>query len=98
VYFRSGADVFFNAKSRLLAELSLRDPVPAIYEYNEFARAGGLMSNGCSSRNRIDGLASIWGEFSRATTLVGGKHKSDEDERDAHPKCSNVLFPWLNLR
>ena len=34
-----GADAFFNAKSRLLAELSLRnDAVPAIYEYNEFAK------------------------------------------------------------
>jgi ABC-type uncharacterized transport system substrate-binding protein len=37
------ADAFFNAKSRLLAELSLRNAVPAIYEYNEFVNAGGLM-------------------------------------------------------
>jgi hypothetical protein len=29
---------FFNAKSRLLAELSLRNAVAAIYEYNEFAK------------------------------------------------------------
>jgi hypothetical protein len=29
---------FFNAKSRLLAELSLRNAVSAIYEYNEFAK------------------------------------------------------------
>jgi putative tryptophan/tyrosine transport system substrate-binding protein len=43
-----GADAFFNAKSRPLAELSLRDAVPAIYEYNEFAKAGGLMSYGTS--------------------------------------------------
>jgi putative tryptophan/tyrosine transport system substrate-binding protein len=39
-----GADAFFNAKSRLLAELSLRYAVPAIYEYTEFTSAGGLMS------------------------------------------------------
>jgi putative tryptophan/tyrosine transport system substrate-binding protein len=68
-----GADAFFNAKSWLLAELSLRDAVPAIYEYNEFARAGGLMSYGAASRKHIDGPASIRGEFLRATTLVGGR-------------------------
>jgi putative tryptophan/tyrosine transport system substrate-binding protein len=39
-----GADAFYNAKSRLLAELSLRYGVPAIYEYSEFTKAGGLMS------------------------------------------------------
>src|ERR1035437_1241237 len=41
-----GADAFFNTNSKLLAELSLQYAVPAIYEYNEFTRAGGLMSYG----------------------------------------------------
>src|SRR5260370_22603116 len=41
-----GADAFYNAKSRPLAELSLRYGVPAIYEYTEFTNAGGLMSYG----------------------------------------------------
>jgi len=41
-----GADAFYNAKSRLLAELSLRYVVPAIYEYTAFTNAGGLMSYG----------------------------------------------------
>ena len=39
-----GADAFFNANSRRLAEFSQRYAVPAIYEYNEFTDAGGLMS------------------------------------------------------
>jgi putative tryptophan/tyrosine transport system substrate-binding protein len=39
-----GSDAFYNAKSRLLAELSLRYGVPSIYEYSEFTNAGGLMS------------------------------------------------------
>jgi putative ABC transport system substrate-binding protein len=43
-----GADAFFNGKSRLLAELSLRYAVPAIYQYPEFTAAGGLMSYGGS--------------------------------------------------
>jgi len=43
-----GADALFNSKSQLLAELSLRYGVPAIYQYNEFADAGGLISYGGS--------------------------------------------------
>lgn len=39
-----GADAFFNAKSKLLAELSLRNRVPAIYGYSDFTDAGGLLS------------------------------------------------------
>jgi putative ABC transport system substrate-binding protein len=45
-----GGDAFFNSRSKLLAELSLRHGVPAIYEYNEFTDAGGLMSYGGSIR------------------------------------------------
>jgi putative tryptophan/tyrosine transport system substrate-binding protein len=41
-----GADAFYNAKSKLLAEFSLRHAVPTIYEYSEFTGAGGLMSYG----------------------------------------------------
>jgi putative tryptophan/tyrosine transport system substrate-binding protein len=43
-----GADALFNSKSQLLAELSLRYKVPAIYQYGEFADAGGLISYGGS--------------------------------------------------
>jgi putative ABC transport system substrate-binding protein len=39
-----GADAFFNAKSKLLAELSLRNGVPGIYGYSNFTDAGGLVS------------------------------------------------------
>ncbi len=41
-----GADAFYNANSKLLAEASLRHKVPVIYEYTEFTDAGGLMSYG----------------------------------------------------
>jgi ABC-type uncharacterized transport system substrate-binding protein len=41
-----GADAFYNANARLLAEATLRHKVPTIYEYDEFTRAGGLMSYG----------------------------------------------------
>jgi putative ABC transport system substrate-binding protein len=39
-----GADSYFVSKGQLLAELSLRHAVPAIYENSEFVTAGGLMS------------------------------------------------------
>jgi len=43
-----GADAYFSAESELLAELSQRFAVPAIYQTHEFAVAGGLMSYGGS--------------------------------------------------
>jgi putative ABC transport system substrate-binding protein len=39
-----GTDTFFNSQSRKLAALTVRHAVPAIYQYREFAAAGGLMS------------------------------------------------------
>ena len=43
-----GTDAFFNSRSEQLAALTLRHAVPAIYQYREFAAAGGLMSYGGS--------------------------------------------------
>lgn len=39
-----GTDTFFNSQSELLATLALRYLVPAMYQYREFAAAGGLVS------------------------------------------------------
>ncbi|HMA72466.1 MAG TPA: ABC transporter substrate-binding protein, partial [Xanthobacteraceae bacterium] len=41
-----GLDVFFTSRSEQLAALALRHAVPMIYQYREFAAAGGLMSYG----------------------------------------------------
>jgi putative ABC transport system substrate-binding protein len=43
-----GTDAFFNSRIEQLAALALRDAVPTIYQYREFAGAGGLMSYGSS--------------------------------------------------
>jgi len=43
-----GGDPFFNSQSKQLASLAIRHAVPAIYQYREFAAAGGLMSYGGS--------------------------------------------------
>ena len=39
-----GTDIFFNSRMEQLAALTLRHALPAIYQYREFAVAGGLMS------------------------------------------------------
>jgi putative ABC transport system substrate-binding protein len=41
-----GADPFFNSRSEQLATLALQHGVAAVYQYREFAAAGGLMSYG----------------------------------------------------
>jgi putative ABC transport system substrate-binding protein len=41
-----GPDVFFNTRSEQLATLALRHGIPTIYQFREFAAAGGLMSYG----------------------------------------------------
>jgi ABC-type uncharacterized transport system substrate-binding protein len=43
-----GSDPFFNSQSEQLATLAIRHSLPAIYQYREFAVAGGLMSYGGS--------------------------------------------------
>src|SRR5262245_39382140 len=40
------ADAFFNSRSKRLAELALHHAMPAVYQYREFAAAGGLASYG----------------------------------------------------
>ena len=39
-------DAFFSSRLERLADLSIRHGVPAIYQFREFAAAGGLMSYG----------------------------------------------------
>jgi putative tryptophan/tyrosine transport system substrate-binding protein len=43
-----GSDPFFNSQSQRLAALAIRHGVPTVYQYREFAAAGGLMSYGGS--------------------------------------------------
>jgi putative ABC transport system substrate-binding protein len=46
-----GADPFFTSRIEVLASLTLRYAVPAIFQYREFPVAGGLMSYGSSIRD-----------------------------------------------
>ena len=54
-----GADATFNNRSEQLATLSARHAVPAIYQFREFATAGGLMSYG-GSRPELYRLVGVY--------------------------------------
>jgi putative tryptophan/tyrosine transport system substrate-binding protein len=53
-----GGDAFFSSHSKQLAALTLRYAVPAIYQWREFAEAGGLMSYGANitDTHRLAGI------------------------------------------
>jgi putative ABC transport system substrate-binding protein len=82
-----GADAFFNAKSRLLAELSLRYAVPAIYQYEEFTQTGGLMSYGGSIR-----------ESYRWAGIYAGRILKGEKPADLPVQQSTTVELYVNLK
>jgi putative ABC transport system substrate-binding protein len=48
-----GSDSFFNSRAEQIATLALRHGVPTIYQFREFAEAGGLMSYGGSITDNL---------------------------------------------
>jgi ABC-type uncharacterized transport system substrate-binding protein len=63
-----GSDAYFNSRMEQLATLSLRHAVPAIFQYREFAAAGGVMSYS----------GSIADSYRRAGTYAGRILKGDK--------------------
>jgi putative ABC transport system substrate-binding protein len=61
-----GSDPFFNSQSEQLATLAIRHSLPAIYQYREFAVAGGLMSYGGSLTEMYRQVGTYAGRISRA--------------------------------
>jgi putative ABC transport system substrate-binding protein len=80
-----GPDTFFNTRSQQLAELALRYRVPAIFNDQPFAAAGGLMSYGASiaEQYRLSGQ-----------TGKSGRCGSDlKSHQKASPKATRLSSP-----
>jgi len=58
-----GADPFFNSRRNQIVALAARHKVPAIYEFREFAAAGGLMSYGTSLSDSYQQVGSYAGRI-----------------------------------
>ena len=53
-------DSFFNARIEQLAALALHHGIPAVYQFREFAAAGGLMSYGTENLKDAYRLAGVY--------------------------------------
>jgi ABC-type uncharacterized transport system substrate-binding protein len=58
-----GSDIFFNGRRDQLVALAARYAVPAMYEFREFAEAGGLMSYGTNLAETYRQLGIYVGEI-----------------------------------
>jgi putative tryptophan/tyrosine transport system substrate-binding protein len=66
-----GGEALFTGRSEQLATLALRHAMPAIYQFREFAAAGGLMSYG-ANLNDAHRLAGLY-----TGRILGGQKPSD---------------------
>lgn len=82
-----GTDAFFNGKTAQLARLSVRYRVPAIYQYDEFAENGGLMSYGGSIKDAY-----------RTAGLYAGRILKGEKPGDLPVQQSTKVELIVNLK
>jgi len=89
-----GVDAFFNGQSEQLATLSLRRGIPAIYQYREFAAAGGLMSYGSSFTEMYRQVGVYTGPDSQGRKAGGvAGHAVDESRADSQPQDCEGAWP-----
>jgi hypothetical protein len=76
-----GPDALFNTRSERLAALAMHYAVPAIYQYREFAAAGGLMSYGTDIADTYARSASIPAVLLRARSQ--GSYRSSKPPKSS---------------
>jgi putative ABC transport system substrate-binding protein len=82
-----GPDTFFYARSEQLAALTLRYAVPTIFQYREFAAAGGLVSYGSSNT-----------EFYRLVGAYAGRILKGEKPADLPVQQATKVELIINLK
>src|SRR5262245_53018702 len=82
-----GPDNLFTARSRQLAALTVRHAIPTIYEFREFAAAGGLMSYGSSEP-----------EYYRLVGTYAGRVLKGDKPADLPVQQSTKVELFLNLK
>ena len=82
-----GGDPFFTSRSQQLGELTVTHKVPAIYEFREFAAAGGLISYGTSL-----------GDAYRQVGLYTGRILKGEKVSDLPVQQATKVEMVLNLK
>ena len=66
-----GSDPFFNSRRSRIVALAARHKVPAIYEFREFAAAGGLMSYGTSLSDTYQRVGNYSGRILQGANPAG---------------------------
>jgi putative ABC transport system substrate-binding protein len=97
------ADPFFTSRSQQLAKLTVDHAVPAIYEFREFAAAGGLISYGTSIVDAYRRLHRPYPQRRKAFRPAGTA--GDESRTDPKPQdsqgaryCRSIATGWPRRR
>jgi putative tryptophan/tyrosine transport system substrate-binding protein len=82
-----GPDAWFNSVSKQLAALALRYAMPTIYQFREFAAAGGLLSYGGNDL-----------EFNRQIGNLAARILKGEKPADLPVQQSTKMELFINLK